>query len=115
LKRHLVWIHHAKVANSEVAHCPGGCADVKGIARFHQHDAQMIEFGGSRQAFFILRQAQRIGPHAFRDVWNAIAAGIRPLQAFCRIPFLHGREDVKNLSNLCHKAENGQRRCKLHL
>jgi hypothetical protein len=59
LKCDLVWIHHPQMVKPEVAHGPSGRADVERIPRLHQDDAQMIEFGGSRQGILILRQPQR--------------------------------------------------------
>lgn len=41
---------------SKIAHGPSGGADVEGIARIDQDNAQMIEFRGYRQAENILRQ-----------------------------------------------------------
>jgi hypothetical protein len=46
---------------SEVAHGSSGRADVERIARVHQDDAQMIEFGWYRQAVCILRQLRGRG------------------------------------------------------
>jgi len=59
LKCHIVGIHHAQMAKSEVAHRPRGRADVQGIACVHQDNAQMIEFSRNRQSTFILRQHER--------------------------------------------------------
>jgi len=58
-KCHIVRIHYPEMAKSEVAHCPRCRANVEGIARVHQDNAQMIEFGRNRQANFILRQPSR--------------------------------------------------------
>ena len=81
-KSHIVGIHYTQMLKSEIAHRPRGCADVEGIARVHQDDAQTIEFGSARQRTRILRQAECPAsqlPH----------------------PFLHCRVNVKYLSNLC--------------
>jgi hypothetical protein len=43
---------------SKVAHRPSSRADVEGIARVHQDDAQTIEFSRNRQAVCILRQRE---------------------------------------------------------
>lgn len=56
LKRHFVGIHHPQMEESKVAHCPGGRANVEGIARVYQDNAQMIEFSVNGQARDILRQ-----------------------------------------------------------
>ncbi len=57
-KSHIVWIHYPQTAKSKVAHRPGGSANVEGITRVHQDDAQTIEFGRKRQAVGILRQSK---------------------------------------------------------
>jgi hypothetical protein len=61
LKRNIVRIHHPQTPETEVAHSPGGGADVERIARVHQNHAQMIEFSRSRQAVSILRQPGALG------------------------------------------------------
>jgi hypothetical protein len=48
-KSQLVGAHHTKMEKSEVAHGTGGGADVKGIARTDEYDAQAVEFGVGRQ------------------------------------------------------------------
>jgi hypothetical protein len=58
LKCHLVGIHYAQVVKSKIAHRPSGRADVEGIARVHQDNAQSIEFSSKRQAVRILRQTE---------------------------------------------------------
>lgn len=55
-KCYIIGIHHSQVAKSKVAHGPGSCANVEGIARVDQDDAQAIGFIRKRQAVFILRQ-----------------------------------------------------------
>lgn len=60
-KGHVVWIYHPQMLKSEVAHGSSGRADVERIARVHQDDAQMIEFGWYRQAVCILRQLRGRG------------------------------------------------------
>jgi len=55
LKGHFVGIHHPQMKKSKIAHCPGGRANVQGIARVYQDNAQMIEFSGNGQARNILR------------------------------------------------------------
>jgi hypothetical protein len=57
-KSHIVGIHYTQMLKSEIAHRPRGCADVEGIARVHQDDAQTIEFSSARQRTRILRQAE---------------------------------------------------------
>ena len=44
-----VWVYHAKMREAEVAHGPGSGADVQGIARLDENDAQVVEFGVRRQ------------------------------------------------------------------
>ncbi len=58
LKCHFVGIHHPQVMKSKVAHGTSGRADVEGIARVHQDNAQTIEFSRKRQAVGILRQGE---------------------------------------------------------
>jgi len=48
-KRQLIRVHHTKMEESEVAHGAGCRADVKGIARADEDDAQAVEFGVGRQ------------------------------------------------------------------
>jgi len=48
-KRQLIRVHHAKMEESEVAHGAGCRADVKGIARADEYDAQAVEVGMERQ------------------------------------------------------------------
>jgi hypothetical protein len=48
-KGQFIRVHHTKVGEAEVAHRAGGGADVKGIPRFDEDDAQVIEFGVGRQ------------------------------------------------------------------
>ena len=48
-KCQLIRVHHAKMEESEVAHRPGGGADVEGIAWADEYDAQAVEFGMERQ------------------------------------------------------------------
>ena len=48
-KCQLIRVHHAKMEESEVAHRPGGGADVEGIARTDEYDAQAVEFRMGRQ------------------------------------------------------------------
>jgi hypothetical protein len=57
LEGHLVWIHYPQMEESKIAHCPGGGADVEGIARVHQDHAQTIEFSRNGQARNILRHS----------------------------------------------------------
>jgi hypothetical protein len=45
----LIGVHHAKMEESEVAHGTRGGADVEGIARTDEYDAQAVEFGVGRQ------------------------------------------------------------------
>jgi len=42
-KRGLVGIHDAQVAETEIAHGTGGCADIQRVARGNEHDAQAVE------------------------------------------------------------------------
>jgi hypothetical protein len=48
-KGQLVGVHHTKMEEAEIAHGAGGRADVEGIPRFDENDAQVIEFGARRQ------------------------------------------------------------------
>jgi hypothetical protein len=48
-KSHLVGVHHTEMEEAKVAHDAGGGADVEGIPRFDENDAQVIEFGVRRQ------------------------------------------------------------------
>ena len=48
-KSQLVGVHHTKMEEAKVAHGSGGGADVEGIPRFDEDDAQVIEFGVRRQ------------------------------------------------------------------
>ena len=48
-KSQLIGIHNTKMGEAEVAHRPGGGADVEGIARTDEYDAQAVEFGLGRQ------------------------------------------------------------------
>lgn len=72
LKCDIVGIHHAQMVKPEIAHCPGGRADVEGIARVHQDDAQMIEFGRNRQAICILRQPSRQRFATVSSFWRQV-------------------------------------------
>jgi len=70
LKRHFVGIHHPQMEKSKVAHCPGGRANVEGIARVYKYNAQMIEFSGNGQARNILRhplEQKRSEPDSHSD------------------------------------------------
>jgi len=58
LKCHIIRIHYPEMLKSKVAHRPSSRADVEGIARVHQDDAQTIEFSRNRQAVCILRQRE---------------------------------------------------------
>lgn len=44
-KRGFVRLHHAQMPDAEIAHGARGRADVQGIARRDQNDAQAVEFG----------------------------------------------------------------------
>src|SRR5271154_4762984 len=59
-KRHIVGIHYPQMAKSKVAHRSSGRADVEGIARVHEDDAQTIEFSRKRQSVGILRQTELV-------------------------------------------------------
>jgi hypothetical protein len=48
-KSQLVGVHHTEMEEAKVAHGAGGGADVEGIPRFDEDDAQVIEFGVGRQ------------------------------------------------------------------
>src|SRR5580704_4513434 len=115
LKCHIVGIYHPQMANSEVAHCPRGRADVEGIARVHQDDAQMIEFGRNRQAICILRQPSRQRFAAPFELLEICLAAADALQASCRSASPPGCANVKNLSNLCCDRENEPKGCKLQV
>jgi len=43
-ERQFVGVYHTKMEESEVAHGTGGGADVEGIARTDEYDAQAVEF-----------------------------------------------------------------------
>ena len=60
LECNIIGVNQSQVRKSKIAHGPSGRADVEGIARVHQNDAQTIEFTGRRQAVRILRQEQLI-------------------------------------------------------
>src|SRR4029077_6116051 len=59
LKRHIVRIYYSQMEKSEVAHGPSSRADVEGIARVHQDNAQVVEFSRNGQVKYILRRASR--------------------------------------------------------
>jgi hypothetical protein len=44
-----VWVHHAKMRETEVAQGASSGTDVQGIARLDEDDPQMVEFGIGRQ------------------------------------------------------------------
>jgi hypothetical protein len=48
-KRQLIGVHHAKMEESEIAHGTRSGADVEGIARADEYDAQAVDFGVGRQ------------------------------------------------------------------
>jgi hypothetical protein len=48
-ERQVVGVHDAEVEKAEVAHSAGGGADVEGIARVDEDDAQTVGFGMGRQ------------------------------------------------------------------
>jgi hypothetical protein len=48
-KSQFIRVHHAKMEESEVAHGASGSADVEGIARTDEDDAQAVEFRVGRQ------------------------------------------------------------------
>ena len=48
-KSQFIWVHHAKMEESEIAHGAGGGADVEGIARTDEDDAQAVGFGVQSQ------------------------------------------------------------------
>ena len=48
-KSQLIGIYHTKMEEAEVAHRPGGGADVEGIAGTDKYDAQAVEFALGRQ------------------------------------------------------------------
>ena len=48
-KGQLVGVNHAKMEEAEVTHGAGGSADVEGIARTDEDDAQMVGFGVQSQ------------------------------------------------------------------
>ena len=114
LKGHVVGIDHSQMVKSEIAHRPGGGANVERIARVNKNDAQTVEFSRSEQTIVILRQALGKGLRNARGS-RAIVIAAAPLQAIGRRAFLPRRENVKNLSNLRRNAENGSKGCKLHL
>ena len=45
----VVGIHDAQMEEAEIAHGPGGSANVEGIARLDEDDAQMVELSERRQ------------------------------------------------------------------
>jgi hypothetical protein len=55
-ERYVVRIDQPQVGESEVAHGPGGRANIERISHVYENDAQTGEFGGDRQAVAILRQ-----------------------------------------------------------
>jgi hypothetical protein len=80
IKCDIVGIHDPQMAESEIAHGPSGRADVEGIARVHQDDAQIVEFSGNGQASFILRQASPRGSGRFKITGSgpALIASLLP-------------------------------------
>jgi len=49
-ERQFIGVYYAKLEESEVAHGTRGGADVEGIARTDEYDAQAVKFGVGRQA-----------------------------------------------------------------
>jgi len=60
-KSQLIGVHHAKMEEAEIAHGAGGCADVEGIARADEDDAQAVEFGvwGQGRRVYSRREATK--------------------------------------------------------
>jgi hypothetical protein len=110
LKGHIVGIHHPQMEKSKITHCPSGSADVERIAGVHQNHAQMIEFSGNRQATNILRHGLS------QSSWQIgrLLSDFRE-QASRRSRHWLPAVNVKILSNLSSYAENGRKRCKLHV
>jgi hypothetical protein len=73
----------------------------------------MIELSRNRQAIFILRQPSRERFATPFELPEVKFGGGDLLQASCRNTFLSRCANVKNLSNVCHDGENGQKGCKL--
>ena len=69
----MIGVYDSKSQETEIAHGPGGSAEIQGIARGYQHDAQIVELRANRQAV-ILRcelsdRASEFRNHRFhRDV-----------------------------------------------
>ena len=70
-KSQFVGIHDAKMEETEVAHGPGGGADVERIARVDEDDAQVIELGwGGQGTAVILRRAGAKGEYFAEEEWQ---------------------------------------------
>ena len=70
-KSQFVGIHNAKMEETEVAHGPGGGADVERIARVDEDDAQVIELGwGGQGTAVILRRAGAKGEYFAEEEWQ---------------------------------------------
>src|SRR5260370_29184647 len=57
-KSQLVGVYHAKMEESEVAHGASGGADVGGIARNDEYEAQACEFGAGRHGWQSVTQGR---------------------------------------------------------
>ena len=58
-------VHHAQAKETEIAHGASGRANVEGVARGHQDDAQTVEFSPSRQELlFYSKHGIGIRPHS---------------------------------------------------
>ena len=78
LKCHIVGVHHPQVKKPKIAHRPSSGADIEGVARVYQDNAQAIEFSRSRQARNILRQLPLWQPPSkFRSAY--VDCGSKPL------------------------------------
>jgi hypothetical protein len=97
------------VEKSKIAHRTRGRANVEGIARIYQDDAQIFEFCGNRQAMSILRQQFSL---AIFDGFSSAQEFALPSKPFTASPILD-HANVKNLSNLDRRGQNRQKRCKL--
>jgi hypothetical protein len=70
-KSQFVWIDHAEVEETEVAHGAGGGADVERIARVDEDDAQAVEFGtGGQGTASVLHGCKEKGEYNRVEGWQ---------------------------------------------
>src|ERR1700694_395633 len=70
-KSQFVGIYDAKMKETEVAHSACGGANVEGVARVDEDDAQVIELGwGGQGTAVILRRARTKGEYFAEEEWQ---------------------------------------------